>query len=104
MTWKTEGCHPRRIVPQVLSSNNTAENTVHRWPGNTTVRRKTLSLNSLEVEATRATEETMANQMKEMIVYSRDVKRAKMKIQFKLFTEQMDYQKRQGPKAGAYGK
>jgi len=35
----------------------------------------------------------MANQMKEMIICSRDVERAKMEVQIKLFYEQMNYQK-----------
>lgn len=84
---------PTGVSPQVISSSDTSENTIHRRPGNTTIKRKTLTGHTVVAEETKATGELMATEMREMVLCSRDIEWSKMDIQLKLFEEQMDYQR-----------
>lgn len=82
---------PFGVVPILISSSDTTSEGSSQRPGNTGVRRKALSGHSLLAEATRATGTEMTNQMREIAESTRDMERAKIDVQFKLFTEQMQY-------------
>ncbi|KAG0565380.1 hypothetical protein KC19_8G185700 [Ceratodon purpureus] len=68
---------PPGIHPHVISSSDTSQYAVHKRPGNTTVRRKSLS----------------GHTMQEIADASRELERSKIEVQLKLFTEQMAYQR-----------
>lgn len=78
------------MIPHVLSSSDTAENTILSSPGNTAIQRKSFSRHTLVAEATKATGKVM---MKEMTLCSHEIERSKMEIQLKLFVEQTEYQR-----------
>jgi hypothetical protein len=79
--------------PMIISSSDTSEFSSRQRPGNTGVRRKSLSSHNVIAEATKASGEVMAMQMRDMAAASRDLKRSKIEVQLKLFSEQMDYQR-----------
>jgi hypothetical protein len=80
---------PPGVVPQVLSSSDT--NDYHPKAGNTSVRRKSTSGHNIIADATRASGEVMATQMKVMGESSRALEESKMELNMKLFNAQMDY-------------
>lgn len=84
---------PAGVTPHVISSTDTSEVNPRRQLGNTAVKRKSLSGHTLIAEATRATGDVMAGQMKEMVEASRDLERSKIDVQLKLFSENMQYQR-----------
>lgn len=84
---------PPGVHPQVISSSDTSAYAVHKRPGNTAVRRKSLSGHSVIAEATKATGSIMAAQMQEIADSSRELERSKIEVQLKLFSEQMAYQR-----------
>ena len=84
----------RATSPVILSS--TAASDSYNTRGkivNTGQCRKSLSGRNVMAEATKATREVMATQMKEMAEASRELKRSKIEVQLKLFEEQMAYQR-----------
>ena len=56
------------------------------------MKRKSLSGHTLITEATRASGEVLADQMREMAEAGHDIERSKIEVQLKLFTEKMQYQ------------
>lgn len=52
-----------------------------------------MSGHNLIADATRASGDVMASQMRDMAEASREIKRSKIEVQLKLFTEQMVYQR-----------
>jgi hypothetical protein len=56
------------------------------------VRRKSLSSHNVIADATKASGEVMAMQMRDMATASRELERSKIEVQLKLFSEQMEYQ------------
>jgi hypothetical protein len=80
-------------APFFISSTNDSDFSSKRRPGNTAMRRKSLSSHNILAEATKASGEVMAMQMREMAAASRDLERSKIDIQLKLFLEQMEYQR-----------
>ena len=84
---------PAGVMPHVISSSDTSECNTRRNVGNTAVKRKSLSGHTIIAEATRASGDVMAGQMKEMAEASRDLERSKIEVQLKLFAEQMQYQR-----------
>ena len=73
----------------VISSSEASECSGGRKLGNTAVKRKSLSGHTLIAQATRASGNMMAGQMKEMAEASREMERSKIEVQLKLFSEQM---------------
>lgn len=84
---------PPGVTPHVLSSSGTSQYSGQMRPGNTAVRRKSLSGHSVIAEATKATGAVMAAQMQEIANASRELERSKIEVQLKLFSEQMEYQR-----------
>lgn len=84
---------PVGVTPQLLSSSVTPRGTPRRRPPNTGIRRKSLSGHSLIADATRATGDAMANQMRDIAEASRELEKARIEVQQRIFSEQMDYQK-----------
>ena len=84
---------PLGITPQVISSSDTSSFSLKRRPGNTGVRRKSISGHTLVADATKATGALMTEQMKDIAECSRDLERSKIEVQLKLFSEQMEYQR-----------
>ena len=83
---------PLGVTPHVISSSDTSDSNAKRRTGNTVVKRKSLSGHTLIVEATRASGEVLAGQMREMAEAGRDIERSKIEVQLRLFTEQMQFQ------------
>jgi hypothetical protein len=75
------------VTPFVLSTSDTSEFCKKRRPGNTGVRRKNVSGHNVIAEATRASGEVMASQMRDMAESSRELEPNKIEVQLKLFTE-----------------
>ena len=84
---------PPRITPQVINSSDTSSFSLKRRPGNTDVRRKSISGHTLVADATKATGDLMTEQMKDIAECSRNLERSKIEVQLKLFNEQMEYQR-----------
>ena len=84
---------PVGVMPVVISSNDTSECSGGRKIGNTAVRRKSISGHNLIAQATRASGDVMAGQMKKMAEASRELEKSKIEVQLKLFSEQMQYQR-----------
>ena len=82
---------PLGVIEHVISSSDTSDCNVGRRVGNTAVCQKSLSGHSLIAEATRASGDIMAGQMREMAKASRDLEQSKIEVQLKLFSEQMEY-------------
>jgi hypothetical protein len=76
-----------------ISNTDASEFSSKQRPGNTGVRRKSLSSHNVIAEATKASGEVMAMQMRDMAAASRDLGRSKIDIQLKLFSEQMEYKR-----------
>ena len=55
------------------------------------MRRKSLSGDNVIVEATKASEDVMASQLRQMAEASRDLEKSKIEVQMKFVAEQMDY-------------
>jgi hypothetical protein len=81
------------VIPYFLSTSETSEFSNKRRPGNTAVRRKSMSGHNIITEATKASGEVMASQMCDMAESSRELERNKIEVQLKLFTEHMAYQR-----------
>ena len=84
---------PPSVTLHVISSSDTSDSNGKRCTGNTAVKRKSLSGHTLIAEATRASGEVLARQMREMAEVGRDIERPKIEVQLKLFMEQMQYQR-----------
>lgn len=84
---------PPGVTPHVISSSDTSQYAMNRRPGNTGVRRKSLSGHTVIADATKATGALMAARMEDIANASRDLERSKIEVQLKLFTEQMEYQR-----------
>jgi hypothetical protein len=84
---------PPRVTPYFLSTSETSEFSNKRRPCNTAVRRKSMSGHNIIAEATKASGEVMASQMRDMAESSRELERNKIEVQLKLFTKQMAYQR-----------
>ena len=84
---------PAGINPQVISSSGTSSYSLKCRPGNTAVRRKSLSGHTVIAEATKATGAVMAQHMHEIAQSSRELERSKIEVQLKLFSETMAYQR-----------
>jgi hypothetical protein len=80
-------------APMYISSTDASEFSSKQRPGNTGVRQKSLSGHNIIAEATKASEEVMAMQMRDMASASRELERSKIDVQLKLFSEQMEYQR-----------
>jgi hypothetical protein len=80
-------------APVYISSTDASEFSSRQRPGNTGVRRKSLSGHNVIAEATKASGEVMAMQMRDMSAVSRELERSKIEVQLKLFSEQMEYQR-----------
>ena len=52
---------------------------------------KSSSVHNVIAEATKAFEDVLASQLRQMAKASRDLERSKIEVQLKLFVEQMDY-------------
>ena len=64
---------PPGVTPKVINSSDTSDSNAKRRTSNTAVKRKSLSGHTLIVEATRASGEVLAGQMREMAEASRDI-------------------------------
>jgi hypothetical protein len=80
-------------APIYISSTDTSDYSTRRRPGNTGQRKKSLPGHNVIAEATKATGDIMATQMKDMATASRDLEHSKIEVQLKLFSEQMAYQR-----------
>jgi hypothetical protein len=80
-------------APIYISSSDASEFSSRQRLGNTGVRRKSLSSHNVIAEATKASGEVMAMQMRDMAAVSRELERSKIEVQLKLFSEQMEYQR-----------
>jgi hypothetical protein len=80
-------------APIYISSTDTSDYSTRRRSGNTGQRRKSLSGHNVIAEATKASGDIMATQMKDMAAASRDLELSKIEVQLKLFSEQMAYQR-----------
>jgi hypothetical protein len=80
-------------APFYISSTDTSDFSIKRRPSNTGVRRKSLSGHNVIAEATKASGDVMATQMRDMATASRELERSKIDVQLKLFSEQMEYQR-----------
>ena len=87
-----KGTIPPGVTTHLLSSNETVEASGRSRPSNTGQRRKSLSGHSLIANATRATGEAMAEQMKQMAKESQELEKSKIEVQTRLFDQQMQYQ------------
>jgi hypothetical protein len=76
-----------------ISSSDPSEFSSKQRTGNTGVQRKSISSHNVIAEATKASGEVMAMQMRNMAAASRDLERSKIDVQLKLFSEQMEYQR-----------
>jgi hypothetical protein len=79
-------------VPVYISSNDALEFNSRQRPGNTGVRRKSLSSHNIIADATKENGEVMAMQMRDMAAASRELERSKIEVQLKLFSKQIEYQ------------
>lgn len=84
---------PPGIIPHVISSSGTSSYSLAKRPGNTAVKRKSVSGHAIIAEATKTTGTVMAQKMQDIAELSRDLERSKMEVQLKLFSEQMAYQR-----------
>jgi hypothetical protein len=84
---------PPGIISYYISTSDASKFNLRHRPGNTAVRRKSLSSQNIIAEATKASSDIMAGQMREMAEASRELERSKIEVQLKLFTEQMLYQR-----------
>lgn len=84
---------PVGVTPHLISSSDTSDSNARKRLGNTAVRRKSISGHSLIAQATKASGDVMAGQMREMAEASRDLERSKIEVQLKLFSEQMQFQR-----------
>lgn len=84
---------PPGIIPHYISTSDASEFNLRRRPGNTAVRRKSLSGKNIIAEATKARGDIMAGQMREMAEAGRELEHSKIEVQLKLFSEQMLYQR-----------
>jgi hypothetical protein len=80
-------------APIYISSSDTSEFSSRQPPGNTGVRRKLLSSHNVIADATKASGEVMAMQMRDMVAASQELERSKIEVQLKLFSKQMEYQR-----------
>ena len=83
---------PAGIVPQIISSSYTSSYTLGRRPGDTAVKRKTLSGHIIIAEATKTSGVLMAKHMQDIADSSQALERSKIEVQLQLFSEQMAYQ------------
>jgi hypothetical protein len=79
-------------APVYISSSDPLEFSSKHRIGNSGVRQKSLSSHNVIAEATKASGEVMAMQMRDMAAASRDLEKNKIDVQLKLFLEQMEYQ------------
>jgi hypothetical protein len=78
---------PVGVTPFVLSTSDTSKFCKKRRPRNTGIHRKNVSGHNVIAEATRASGEVMASQMRDMAESSRELEPNKIEVQLKLFTE-----------------
>ena len=83
---------PLGVTPQVISSSETSQCARKGRAKSTIVQYKNLSGHNVIAEATKATGIVMAQHMQDIAESSRDLKRSKIEVQLKLFTEKMCYQ------------
>jgi hypothetical protein len=81
-------------APVCISSSDASEFSSKQRPWNSRVQRKSLLSHNVIAEATKASREVMAMQMRNMVEASRDLERSKIDVQLKLFSEQMEYQRK----------
>jgi hypothetical protein len=74
-----------------ISSTDAFEFSSKQRLGNTGVWRKSLSGHNIIAEATKASGEVMAMQMRDMTSASRELEKSKIDVQLKLVSEQMEY-------------
>ena len=80
---------PPCITLHYINSSETSHFAMQRCPGNTCVKRKSVSSHVVIAEATKAIGAIMAQQMQDISDASRDLKRSKIEVQLiKLFSEQ----------------
>lgn len=79
------------MTPHVINSSNTGDLGDRGRPGNTAVRRKSISGHSIMAEATRATGNVMAGEMRAVAEVGRELERSKIQVQLNLFEKQMEY-------------
>lgn len=83
---------PAGVTPVTITSSDTSDCALHPRPGNTAVRRTSMSGHSLIAEATRATGDALATQMKEMATVTHALERSKLDVQERFHSEHMQYQ------------
>ena len=71
------------ITPYFLSTFETSEFSNKRWPGNTGIRRKSLSRYNIIAEATKASGGVMASQMRDMAESSCKLERNKIEVVYR---------------------
>ena len=71
---------PPWITPHVINSLDTSSFSLKRRPGNTGVRRKSISGHTLVADATKATGALMTEQMKDIAECSRDLEHSKIEV------------------------
>lgn len=82
---------PAGVTPHLISSSDTGEFGLCDRPGSTVVRRKTMSGHSIIAEATHATGNVMAGDMRSIAEAGRKLERSKIQVQHNLFDKQMEY-------------
>ena len=82
---------PIGVTPVVISSSDTGNSGLVQCPGNTGVRRRSVSGQSLVAEATRATGDALTTQMKDMHTETNALERSRLEQQQRLYIEQMMY-------------
>ena len=82
---------PPRVTPHIINSSGNSKFSLRRRSGNIGVHRKSLSGHNVIAEATKASGDVMASQLRQMARASRDLEKSKIEVQLKLFAKQMDY-------------
>lgn len=83
---------PAEVTPVTISSSDTTDSPLHLRPGSTAIPRRSVSRHLLIAEATRATGDALAMQMKEMAMETNALERSKLDVQQQFHSEQMQYQ------------
>jgi len=79
------------VTPVTISSSDTADSPLHPRPRSTAIWRRSVSGHSLIAEATRATGDALALQMKKMATKTNALERSKLDVQQWFHSEQMQY-------------
>ena len=82
---------PAGVTAHVISSSDTGDFGICGRPGSTAVRRKSMSGHSIMAEATRATGNVMAGEMRAVAEAGRELECSKIQVQLNLFDKQMEY-------------